>query len=63
VYSSPPRSPSPGASRERGKGGEASRQMLHAWKLKITLPGEGAPREFEAPLAEDFESLLASLRR
>ncbi|MBN1438745.1 MAG: RluA family pseudouridine synthase [Anaerolineales bacterium] len=49
---------------ERGQGGEggkAERQLLHAWKLKITLPGEEAPREFEAPLAEDFQAVLASL--
>jgi 23S rRNA pseudouridine1911/1915/1917 synthase len=39
-----------------------SRQMLHAWKLKITLPGETAPREFEAPLPEDFGDFLASLQ-
>jgi 23S rRNA pseudouridine1911/1915/1917 synthase len=44
------------------KGGEeAARQMLHAWKLKITLPGETAPREFEAPLPEDFQAVLDAL--
>jgi 23S rRNA pseudouridine1911/1915/1917 synthase len=37
------------------KGG---RQLLHAWKLKITLPGESEPREFEAPLPEDFQAAL-----
>jgi 23S rRNA pseudouridine1911/1915/1917 synthase len=42
--------------------GEAKRQMLHAWRLKITLPGEDAPREFEAPLPEDFQALLDGLR-
>jgi hypothetical protein len=36
--------------------------MLHAWRLKITLPGENMPREFEAPLPEDFQALLDSLR-
>jgi 23S rRNA pseudouridine1911/1915/1917 synthase len=41
---------------------EAARQMLHAWRLKITLPGEDAPREFEAPLAEDFQTLLDEFR-
>jgi 23S rRNA pseudouridine1911/1915/1917 synthase len=46
-----------------GKWGEekVGRQMLHAWKLKITLPGEDAPREFEAPLPEDFQTLLDGL--
>jgi len=47
---------------EGGGGPFASRQMLHAWKLKITLPGEDAPREFEAPLPEDFQTLLDTLR-
>ncbi len=37
------------------------RQMLHAWRLKITLPNETAPREFEAPLPEDFKNLIDSL--
>jgi hypothetical protein len=36
--------------------------MLHAWKLKIALPGEEEPREFEAPLPEDFQTLLDILR-
>jgi hypothetical protein len=36
--------------------------MLHAWRLKITLPGEDAPREFEAPLPEDFQTMLDRLR-
>jgi hypothetical protein len=36
--------------------------MLHAWRLKITLPGEDAPREFEAPPPEDFQTLLEQLR-
>jgi hypothetical protein len=37
--------------------------MLHAWRLKITIPGESAPREFEAPLPEDFLKMLEQLRR
>jgi 23S rRNA pseudouridine1911/1915/1917 synthase len=47
----------------KGNGGstEGGRQMLHAWRLKLTLPGEDTPREFEAPLPEDFQALLASL--
>jgi 23S rRNA pseudouridine1911/1915/1917 synthase len=44
------------------EGDEAKRQMLHAWRLKITLPGEDAPREFEAPLPEDFQTMLDRLR-
>jgi 23S rRNA pseudouridine1911/1915/1917 synthase len=44
-----------------GKGGEAGRQLLHAWKLKITLPGETEPRTFEAPLPEDFSHFLESI--
>jgi 23S rRNA pseudouridine1911/1915/1917 synthase len=43
-----------------GKGG-TGRQLLHAWKLKITLPGEDAPREFEAPLPDDFKKFLQLL--
>jgi 23S rRNA pseudouridine1911/1915/1917 synthase len=46
-----------------GSAGEAARQMLHAWRLKITLPGEEAPREFEAPLPEDFSETLNALRK
>ncbi len=73
-HSSPPRSrslpsliPQPllpaNAGRRGEKGGEAGRQMLHAWRLKITLPNETAPREFEAPLPEDFIGMLEQLRR
>jgi hypothetical protein len=36
--------------------------MLHAWRLKITLPGEEARREFEAPPPEDFKRRLEWLR-
>jgi 23S rRNA pseudouridine1911/1915/1917 synthase len=46
---------------EGERGGKAERQLLHAWKLKITLPGEAEPREFEAPLPEDFKNFLESL--
>jgi 23S rRNA pseudouridine1911/1915/1917 synthase len=35
--------------------------MLHAWRLKITLPGEPQPREFRAPLPERFRSLLRGI--
>jgi 23S rRNA pseudouridine1911/1915/1917 synthase len=37
------------------------RQFLHAAWLRLTLPGEGAPRAFEAPLPEDLEEVLAGL--
>jgi 23S rRNA pseudouridine1911/1915/1917 synthase len=40
----------------------AGRQMLHAWRLRLTLPGEAEAREFEAPLPEDFVSALGLLR-
>ena len=41
---------------------DAPRQMLHAWRLRVLLPGEREPREFEAALPQDFESILAALR-
>ena len=37
------------------------RQFLHAAKLKIRLPDEETPREFEAPLAEDLRLVLDDL--
>jgi 23S rRNA pseudouridine1911/1915/1917 synthase len=40
----------------------APRQMLHAWKLRLQLPGEAQVREFEAPPPEDFEKVLRELR-
>jgi len=42
---------------------QAPRQMLHAWRLRLQLPGEREPREFEAPLPLDFEQVLDDLRR
>jgi 23S rRNA pseudouridine1911/1915/1917 synthase len=42
---------------------QAPRQMLHAWRLRLQLPDEAESREFEAPLPEDFERVLAELRR
>jgi hypothetical protein len=36
--------------------------MLHAWRLRVLLPGEREPREFEAALPPDFESILSELR-
>ena len=39
-----------------------SRQMLHAWKARLILPGEDEAREFEAPIPEDFALALEQLR-
>jgi 23S rRNA pseudouridine1911/1915/1917 synthase len=41
---------------------EAPRQMLHAWRLNLVLPGERQLREFEAPLPDDFVAVLEDLR-
>ena len=38
------------------------RHFLHASKLRITLPGEHDPREFEAPLPPELEDVLRALR-
>ena len=38
------------------------RHMLHAARLKITLPGAPAPQEFEAPLPSDFQETLDNLK-
>jgi 23S rRNA pseudouridine1911/1915/1917 synthase len=42
---------------------EMHRQFLHAAKIGITLPGKHEVTIFEAPLAEDLEDVLATLRR
>jgi 23S rRNA pseudouridine1911/1915/1917 synthase len=42
---------------------QTPRQMLHAWRLRLLLPGESEPREFEASIPRDFELALAELRR
>lgn len=39
------------------------RQFLHAFRLRLRLPGERQPRTFEAPLPQDLERLLDDLRR
>ncbi len=39
------------------------RHFLHAFRLKITLPGEKQPRLFEAPLPADLARTLADLRQ
>jgi len=41
----------------------APRQMLHAWKLRLQIPGEAEVREFEAAPPQDFESVLHALRQ
>jgi 23S rRNA pseudouridine1911/1915/1917 synthase len=38
------------------------RQMLHAGRITIALPGEKEPRTFEAPLPVDFQAALESFR-
>ena len=38
------------------------RHFLHAFRLTINLPEERAPRTFEAPLPEELEQILRSLR-
>ncbi len=40
-----------------------SRHFLHAFRLKITLPGEHSPRLFEAPLPDELLLLLEELRK
>jgi 23S rRNA pseudouridine1911/1915/1917 synthase len=42
----------------KGKKGEGERLMLHAWKLKIALPGEKRARIFVAPLPSDFRKRM-----
>ncbi|MCE1252758.1 MAG: RluA family pseudouridine synthase, partial [Anaerolineae bacterium] len=37
------------------------RQFLHAARLQLQLPGESAPRQFEAPLPEELSRLLSKL--
>jgi 23S rRNA pseudouridine1911/1915/1917 synthase len=41
---------------------EIERHFLHAYRLKIILPGENEARRFEAPLPEELQRVLASLR-
>jgi 23S rRNA pseudouridine1911/1915/1917 synthase len=38
------------------------RQALHAARLELVHPGSGELVHFEAPLAADFQALLAALR-
>lgn len=39
-----------------------SRHFLHAYRLKIVLPGEKEPHKFEAPIPGDLEQALRQLR-
>ncbi|HSM24098.1 MAG TPA: RluA family pseudouridine synthase [Anaerolineaceae bacterium] len=39
----------------------AKRQMLHAYKIEIMLPGESTKRMFEAKLPEDMQKLIQQL--
>ena len=41
---------------------ELERHFLHAYRLKIVLPGEKEPRHFEAPLPDELERVLSALR-
>ena len=41
---------------------EIKRHFLHAYRLKIILPNEKEPRQFEAPLPEELERVLNTLR-
>lgn len=38
------------------------RHFLHAWRLRLQLPGEPEPRTFEAPLPPELVALLEALR-
>ena len=38
------------------------RHFLHAYRLRIVLPGEKEPRSFEARLPDELEQVLSSLR-
>jgi 23S rRNA pseudouridine1911/1915/1917 synthase len=42
---------------------EISRHFLHAFQLKISLPGEQEARIFEAPLPAELEDVLTLLRK
>ncbi|MBN2407229.1 MAG: RluA family pseudouridine synthase [Elusimicrobia bacterium] len=40
----------------------APRQMLHAWQISFSDPGTGRRVHYEAPVPEDFSSILSSLK-
>jgi 23S rRNA pseudouridine1911/1915/1917 synthase len=39
------------------------RQMLHAWRLRLTRPGTVEIMSFESPIPADMEKVIAELRR
>ena len=41
---------------------DLDRHFLHAYRLKIVLPGEKEPRVFTAALPEELEGVLTDLR-
>jgi 23S rRNA pseudouridine1911/1915/1917 synthase len=41
---------------------EIERHFLHAYRLKIVLPNEKEPRQFDAPLPEELKRVLNDLR-
>lgn len=41
---------------------DLKRHFLHAYRMKIILPGESWPREFEAPFPHDLARVLEKLR-
>ena len=42
---------------------DIGRHFLHAYRLRIILPAEKEPRNFEAPLPEELENVLNNLRK
>ena len=40
---------------------QLGRHFLHAWRLKVRLPGEHERRQFEAPLHADLTAVLDDL--
>jgi 23S rRNA pseudouridine1911/1915/1917 synthase len=42
---------------------DIKRHFLHAYRLQIILPGEKSPKFFEAPLPEELETVLDTLRK
>jgi 23S rRNA pseudouridine1911/1915/1917 synthase len=38
------------------------RHFLHAWRLTVLLPGESTPRDFQAPLPFELQTVLNDLR-
>jgi 23S rRNA pseudouridine1911/1915/1917 synthase len=42
---------------------DLARHFLHAFRLKITLPGEKQPQTFDAPLPADLLTVLEQLRK